>query len=617
MPAHLIAEEGPLRGLLLNLEEGDDWVLGRDPDEAGFVIDDDTVSRKAARLSRTPEGAFFIENLSRVNPTLVNDEPIDGRTLLQEGDRVQIGHTVFLFSEKEAPEIGAKKPKSGYDDIFGALEEEPAPEKKEPRQKKKAKAEKPKEEPAQSAYDTIFEESGEEEEAPLPFNLLSETPLLLKVISGPNAGAEIGIEKGRSYTLGKDPDSCDIVFQDLSVSRNHARLTVLEDGSLEIEDLGSKNGTAVNGTPILEKKPITTQDMVALGTTVFLIIDRDAPQETIYSPMIPAYEPPKEEAPPPPAEPELPEKEEKRDWKKEPIPAKYLIAASAFAAVFLIVFISFFSLFKSQEVEVAKKEPVSKIQKALAKFEAVQFSFNPASGKLFLVGHVSTAVDAQEMRFRIAEIDFIRSTEETVVIDEYVDKMMNDVLNTNPAFRGVAIQSPEAGKFIAAGYVDTNETAMQLAEYLSVNFPYLDRLENNVAVGENLNAEIQAMILSKGFGAIAFQYANGSVVLSGNYNEKMGDEFKELVKEIGKIKGVGKVMDYAVASSARQAAIDVSGQFQVSGIAQHDGKGYSAVLNGKIYTLGDRVEGMAITEIDPATILLEKDGIKYKINYTR
>jgi hypothetical protein len=40
-------------------------------------------------------------------------------------------------------------------------------------------------------------------------------------------------------------------------------------------------------------------------------------------------------------------------------------------------------------------------------------------------------------------------------------------------------------------------------------------------------------------------------------------------------------------------------------------------LNGKIYTLGDTIGEMKIVNIEQNTILLEKDGIKYKINYTR
>ena len=123
--------------------------------------------------------------------------------------------------------------------------------------------------PEMTAYDTIFEDAGVEEE--LPFNLISESPLLLKVIAGPNAGAEIGIEKRRTYTIGKDPNTCDIVFQDLSVSRNHALLTVNSDRTIDIEDLGSKNGVAVNGEVIAEKRNVTTQDLVALGTTVFTV----------------------------------------------------------------------------------------------------------------------------------------------------------------------------------------------------------------------------------------------------------------------------------------------------------------------------------------------------------
>src|SRR3989338_7561445 len=98
MPAHLIVEEGPHLGLLFNLEEGEEWTIGRDPDEAVFVLDDDTVSRKHARLIRKKDG-IHLENLSLVNPILVNETPIEESTLLKEGDHLKIGRTTFLFSE--------------------------------------------------------------------------------------------------------------------------------------------------------------------------------------------------------------------------------------------------------------------------------------------------------------------------------------------------------------------------------------------------------------------------------------------------------------------------------------------------------------------------------------
>ena len=48
--------------------------------------------------------------------------------------------------------------------------------------------------------------------------------------------------------IGRDFEQCDIVLSDSTVSRRHARL-VFDNGLLQIEDLGSTNGTAVNGEP--------------------------------------------------------------------------------------------------------------------------------------------------------------------------------------------------------------------------------------------------------------------------------------------------------------------------------------------------------------------------------
>lgn len=221
------------------------------------------------------------------------------------------------------------------------------------------------------------------------------------------------------------------------------------------------------------------------------------------------------------------------------------------------------------------------------------------------------------MRYRIGEIGAIQSTEDNVVIDEMVDKTMNDVLSGNPNFRGVAILSSQPGKFIVSGYVATLDVSAALTDYLSVHFPYLDRLENQVVAEDALNMQIQAVLQGRGFSAIAFQYTNGSLVLSGNYINKMENEFQSLLKQIGQIPGISSIKNYAAASSPQLAAIDVSQQFQASGLSQRDGRGYNVVLNGKLYVLGDAVSGMTITDIDPSTILLEKDGIKYKINYTR
>lgn len=624
MPAHLIAREGPLAGLVLPFEEGTEWIIGRDPDVADLVIEDSTVSRKHARITKTSQG-IFLQNLSRVNPVLVNGEQREEKVQLLEGDEVQIGQNLFAFIDDKEDEKPSKKGKKtakkknpDYDDIFGDLEEPPPPpreeEPEEARLQEHVLSPAPEEvEKEPTVYDTIFEDM--EEPGEVPFHLLQPANLLLKVISGPNAGAEIGIEKGKTYTIGKDPNTCDIVFQDLSVSRNHAKLSVSPDGVIELEDLGSKNGTSVNGSLISEKTVVTPQDLIALGTTVFLIIDREAPQETIYSSILPSYEAAK--GPEPKEEPPLPaeEKTEEPDWKKEPLPNRHLFIAGSFVAIFLIIFLSFFSLFKSNNLDVVRKEPVDQIKEAVAKFKDVQFSYNPGSGKLFLTGHVINQVEYQELLYRIDQIRFIQSTENTVVIDELVWKMSNDVLSDNPSFRSVSIHSPKAGQFVVSGYVADAANLAALNEYLTVNFPYLDRLENNVAVEEILNVEIQSALTSHGFGSITFQLTGGDLILGGGYSTKRKSQYQDLVKQLHKINGIARVKDLATATEPDAMGIDISQNYKIGGSASTDGHGFSVVLNGKIYTIGDAVDGMTITSIKQKTIFLEKDGLNYRIDY--
>ncbi len=610
MLSRLVAEEGPLKGLVLKFEEETEWIIGRDPDECDFVLEDAAVSRRHLRCTFTSDG-LFVENLSESNPTSINGETFSEPRLLHAGDRVQIGHTFFVYSDTSPTLVAEKEeeeevPEPIYDAAFDEEEKHDETLFDEEEQHESEKEER------SSAYDTIFEDG---EPSELPFPMLPTSPFLLKVISGPNAGAEIGLEKGRSYIIGKDPNSCDVAFQDFSVSKIHARLSVSAEGTVEIEDLDSKNGTAVNGILLTEKKSITQKDVVALGTTIFVVIDREAPQETIYSPSLPSYEYPAPEALPekePPAEEQVVE-----NWKSQIIPTRYLVGGSSIALVLLVMFFSFFSLFKATPVVREKGDPSKEIAQVLEKFKAVQFSFNPASGKIFVVGDVSTNVDYQELLFRLDEIPFITSVEDSIVIDELLCKSMNDVISEHSGWQGITIQSPQAGQFVATGYLATNAEAAQFGDYITTHFPYLDRLTNRVAVEENINVEVNQLLINGGFGSVTFQTANGEIILSGLYDEKSAESFPNLLKQMQHIPGVRGVKNFARATTQEMAAITLSQQYTISGTTTFDGRGYSIVLNGKIYTLGDNVDGMKLIAIEPATVLLEKDGVKYKIDYTR
>ena len=69
-------------------------------------------------------------------------------------------------------------------------------------------------------------------------------------------------------TIGKAQAYADVILDDPSVSRLHARIYRGEDGAVEIKDLGSTNGTFINGIriPPNEKSTVQRGDEVKFGT---------------------------------------------------------------------------------------------------------------------------------------------------------------------------------------------------------------------------------------------------------------------------------------------------------------------------------------------------------------
>lgn len=75
-------------------------------------------------------------------------------------------------------------------------------------------------------------------------------------------GTYIPLEPDESYLIGRGP-GCEIHLPDISVSRRHARVEP-EDGGFAIEDLGSTNGTHVNGRQI-RRKALEAGDRIRVG----------------------------------------------------------------------------------------------------------------------------------------------------------------------------------------------------------------------------------------------------------------------------------------------------------------------------------------------------------------
>ena len=84
---------------------------------------------------------------------------------------------------------------------------------------------------------------------------------LLVVKRGPNAGSRFLLDQAIT-SAGRHPDS-DIFLDDVTVSRRHAEFR-LDGSEFRIVDMGSLNGTYVNGEPI-DSAELTNGDEIQMG----------------------------------------------------------------------------------------------------------------------------------------------------------------------------------------------------------------------------------------------------------------------------------------------------------------------------------------------------------------
>src|SRR6266513_4924931 len=124
----------------------------------------------------------------------------------------------------------------------------------------------------------------------------------LTIKSGPGAGRTVEVE-GTEFTIGREA-GVDLVLTDGKASRRHAALRVLPDGRATLYDLGSSNGTFVDGRRI-QSTLLQGGEQIQIGDTV---LEAAGAQRTAESPQpVAAAAPPVQQPvpaqPTPPTEP--------------------------------------------------------------------------------------------------------------------------------------------------------------------------------------------------------------------------------------------------------------------------------------------------------------------------
>ena len=93
----------------------------------------------------------------------------------------------------------------------------------------------------------------------------------IAIIGGKKSGTKFKINPDQTVTIGRE-DYCDIAIPEKKISRKHCRIYWdPSSNNITIEDLGSMNGTIVNGTRIKKPTLLRNKDSFQVGSSVIEI----------------------------------------------------------------------------------------------------------------------------------------------------------------------------------------------------------------------------------------------------------------------------------------------------------------------------------------------------------
>jgi ABC-type multidrug transport system ATPase subunit/pSer/pThr/pTyr-binding forkhead associated (FHA) protein len=252
-------------GRTWTLDSSRSYTIGRDP-QGDLVLDDARVSWRHATVSHV-DGGWVLEDHGSTNGTYVQGQRVQ-RTRLQPGTPVHLGNAtdgprldlsaavtapVAQPLQQQVPQATPHatphaQPPAGWAPQAPAPQSQPQPQ------------------PPQ------FPQQGG---APVPHQAGPQT--------GPSGAQPFHAERspttfhqlslGRVMRIGRALEN-ELVVSDLQVSRNHAEFHAMPDGRCEIRDLGSHNGTYVNGEPIPKggTRVLGPSDVIGVGHSTFRLV---------------------------------------------------------------------------------------------------------------------------------------------------------------------------------------------------------------------------------------------------------------------------------------------------------------------------------------------------------
>ncbi|MET7815402.1 FHA domain-containing protein [Streptomyces sp. NPDC005395] len=269
-------------GRTWTLDPSRSYALGRDP-QGELVFDDARVSWRHATISFNGRG-WVVEDHGSTNGTFVHGQRVQQMELgagtvlnlgnATDGPRVSLTGAQAPAGAPQAQQqpYAAQGANAGWAQQAPPAQEpvaqqappQQAPQHGHPHQAQQAGWQQPQQQqqPPQQAAPHFPQQQGPGGAAGAPPVYGDRSPTTFHQFS-----------LGRVMRIGRALEN-DLVVSDLQVSRNHAEFHSTPDGRMEIRDLGSHNGTYVNGQPIPKggTQLLGPTDIVGVGHSTFQIV---------------------------------------------------------------------------------------------------------------------------------------------------------------------------------------------------------------------------------------------------------------------------------------------------------------------------------------------------------
>ncbi|MFJ8502359.1 FHA domain-containing protein [Streptomyces avermitilis] len=247
-----------LNGRTWTLDASRPYTLGRDP-QGDITLEDARVSWRHATISWNGR-SWVLEDHGSTNGTFVQGQRIHQM-------EIGPGSAVHLGNATDGPRLN----------LTGAAAAVASPQQAQPQQQPYA---------AQGANPGWAQQAPPQQQAPQQDWQQPQQSAAVPQQQGPGGGAGAPpvygdrspttfhqFSLGRVMRIGRALEN-ELVVSDLQVSRNHAEFHATPDGRFEIRDLGSHNGTYVNGMPIAKggSALLGPNDIVGVGHSTFRLI---------------------------------------------------------------------------------------------------------------------------------------------------------------------------------------------------------------------------------------------------------------------------------------------------------------------------------------------------------